>query len=180
MKRTLVLALLAASGVAAYAQPQGDFAFTDEARVRSVEPQYQQVQVPRQQCRTETVVEQRPVGGSGPNYGGLAIGAVVGGLLGNQVGAGHGKEAATAAGAVAGAMVGNNVAGGGYQTQYQQVPREVQRCTTVNEVQNQLAGYRVTYAYRGHEYVTVMQREPGRTIPVRVSVVPMEAEYHRR
>ena len=119
MKRTLVLALLAASGVAAYAQPQGDFAFTDEARVRSVEPQYQQVQVPRQECRTETVMEQRPVGGSGPNYGGVAIGAVVGGLLGNQVGAGHGKEAATAAGAVAGAMVGNNVAGGGYQTQYQ-------------------------------------------------------------
>lgn len=40
---------------------------------------------------------------------GVIGGAVVGGLLGNQVGAGRGKDAATVVGAVGGAVVGNNI-----------------------------------------------------------------------
>lgn len=40
---------------------------------------------------------------------GAAGGAVVGGLLGNQVGGGHGKEAMTVAGAIGGALVGNQI-----------------------------------------------------------------------
>lgn len=176
MKRTALLCALAAVGAAAQAQ---SLAFEDHARVRAVDPQYEQVQVPHNECTNQVVTEQRPVANSGPNYGGLAIGAVVGGLLGNQVGGGHGKEATTAAGAVAGALVGNNVAGGGYATQYQQVPREVQSCRTVMEVQNRATGYRVTYEYRGHEYQTVLPRNPGPTIPVRVSVVPVVPEYHQ-
>jgi outer membrane lipoprotein SlyB len=42
---------------------------------------------------------------------GAAGGAVLGGLLGNQVGGGHGRELATVAGAVGGAVVGNQVEG---------------------------------------------------------------------
>ena len=42
---------------------------------------------------------------------GTATGAVVGGLLGNQVGGGSGKKIATVAGAVAGGAVGRNVQG---------------------------------------------------------------------
>ncbi|KAF1055526.1 MAG: hypothetical protein GAK43_00321 [Stenotrophomonas maltophilia] len=42
---------------------------------------------------------------------GTATGAVVGGLLGNQVGGGNGKKLATVAGAVAGGAVGRNVQG---------------------------------------------------------------------
>ncbi|WP_269790630.1 glycine zipper 2TM domain-containing protein [Stenotrophomonas sp. Iso1] len=42
---------------------------------------------------------------------GTATGAVVGGLLGNQVGKGNGRKVATAAGAVAGGLVGRNVQG---------------------------------------------------------------------
>ena len=38
-------------------------------------------------------------------------GAVVGGLLGNQVGSGHGRQLATVAGAVGGAVFGNQVEG---------------------------------------------------------------------
>ena len=41
---------------------------------------------------------------------GIGIGAVVGGLLGNQVGSGDGKTLATVAGAVGGAYVGNEIA----------------------------------------------------------------------
>ncbi|MHB8471649.1 MAG: outer membrane lipoprotein [Gammaproteobacteria bacterium] len=40
---------------------------------------------------------------------GLVGGAVVGGLLGNQVGGGHGRDAATVVGAVGGAMAGNEI-----------------------------------------------------------------------
>lgn len=42
---------------------------------------------------------------------GAAGGAVLGGLLGNQVGGGSGKQLATVAGAVGGAVVGNQVEG---------------------------------------------------------------------
>ncbi|OYO25794.1 glycine zipper 2TM domain-containing protein [Janthinobacterium sp. PC23-8] len=42
---------------------------------------------------------------------GAAGGAVVGGLLGNQVGGGHGKELATVLGAVGGAVAGNQIEG---------------------------------------------------------------------
>lgn len=42
---------------------------------------------------------------------GTATGAVVGGLLGNQIGKGKGRKLATAGGAVAGGLVGRNVQG---------------------------------------------------------------------
>jgi uncharacterized protein YcfJ len=41
---------------------------------------------------------------------GIGIGAVVGGLLGNQVGSGNGRKLATIAGAVGGGYVGNEIA----------------------------------------------------------------------
>jgi outer membrane lipoprotein SlyB len=42
---------------------------------------------------------------------GAAGGAVIGGLLGNQIGGGSGRTIATAAGAIGGAVVGNQVEG---------------------------------------------------------------------
>jgi outer membrane lipoprotein SlyB len=42
---------------------------------------------------------------------GAAGGAVLGGLLGNQVGGGHGRQLATIAGAVGGAVAGNQIEG---------------------------------------------------------------------
>jgi outer membrane lipoprotein SlyB len=59
-------------------------------------------------CATVEAVNVVEVSGQG-NYLGTAAGAVVGGLLGNQVGSGSGRTAATVAGAVGGAMVGNNI-----------------------------------------------------------------------
>ncbi|MEP6907060.1 MAG: glycine zipper 2TM domain-containing protein [Pseudoxanthomonas sp.] len=46
---------------------------------------------------------------------GTATGAVVGGLLGNQVGKGNGKKAATVGGAVAGGLIGRKVQGDSQQ-----------------------------------------------------------------
>ena len=45
-----------------------------------------------------------------PNYVGIGVGAVVGGLLGNQIGGGNGKKLATVAGVIGGGMLGNQIA----------------------------------------------------------------------
>lgn len=50
--------------------------------------------------------------GSDPNrIGGTAAGAVIGGLVGNQVGSGSGRKLATVGGAVAGGAIGRNIQG---------------------------------------------------------------------
>jgi len=166
MKRFALVCLLATGAVAVHAET-----FFDNAHVRRVDPQYENVTTPRQECTTQVVNEQRPVGG-GQNYGGAVVGGVVGGLLGNQVGRGHGREAATAAGAVVGALTGDRMANGQPQ-QYEVVPREVTSCRTVNEVQPRLTGYRVIYDWHGQQYTTFTRENPGPNLQVRVSVDPV-------
>jgi len=46
----------------------------------------------------------------GPSYVGVATGAVIGGLIGNQVGGGNGKKLATLAGVIGGGYLGNEIA----------------------------------------------------------------------
>jgi uncharacterized protein YcfJ len=45
-----------------------------------------------------------------PNYVGIGTGAVIGGLIGNQIGGGNGKKLATVAGVIGGGMLGNEIA----------------------------------------------------------------------
>lgn len=54
--------------------------------------------------RIERVYGERPTTG-----GGAVLGAIIGGALGNQVGKGDGRKAATVVGAVAGGVIGNKV-----------------------------------------------------------------------
>ena len=168
----LLLATLAGAG---HAQ-----SFNDQARVRAVEPQYETVQVPRQECTSQWVQDAPRAAAPAGGYGGAIIGGVAGGLLGNQVGKGHGKEAATAAGAIVGAIAGDRIANNGAVAAPAPEAREVRSCHTVYDAQNRLTGYRVVYDYRGVEASTVMREQPGATIPVRVSVTPVEPDYHRR
>ena len=58
--------------------------------------------------------------------------------------------------------------------QYESVQREVKRCRTVNDTQTRLTGYRVAYEYRGQHFTTFMRTNPGNSLPVRVSVDPIE------
>lgn len=167
MKKSLMLAAVAAT-VAGAAQADTYF---DRARVRAVEPQYETVAVPRNECTQQWVNEARPVSG-GRNYGGAVIGGIAGAILGNQVGGGHGREAATAVGAVVGAMAGDNLSNRDRVYGYQDMSREVTTCRTVQDVQQQLTGYRVQYEYRGQLYSTFMREQPGATLRVRVSVDP--------
>ena len=46
----------------------------------------------------------------GNHLAGTAIGAIIGGVLGNQIGSGSGRSAATVLGAAGGAMAGNQIA----------------------------------------------------------------------
>jgi uncharacterized protein YcfJ len=160
MKRLALIPLLAAAAVAAHAQT-----YLDNARVSSVEPQYENVRDARQECSSQRVGEPRRRGGH--DYGGAVLGGIVGGLIGNQVGAGHGREAATAVGAVVGAFTLSN------RDRWQQpepTSREITTCRDVEDVQSRLVGYQVTYDYHGQQFTTLMQENPGRFVSVRVSV----------
>ncbi|MFC4729028.1 glycine zipper 2TM domain-containing protein [Coralloluteibacterium thermophilus] len=59
-------------------------------------------------CRDVAVQRARPVQDEN-RIAGTAIGAVAGGLLGNQVGGGSGRTLATAAGAVGGGIAGRRI-----------------------------------------------------------------------
>lgn len=71
---------------------------------RQVQASQQVAQAPAQQqaAPAAPAAKNSPVG--------IGIGAVVGGLLGNQVGSGDGKTLATIAGAVGGGYIGNEIA----------------------------------------------------------------------
>lgn len=67
----------------------------------------------------EPVRQQQPTPAPAqPNYVGIGTGAVIGGLIGNQVGGGRGKALATVAGVIGGGFLGNAV-----QNQVQQPQR---------------------------------------------------------
>ena len=184
MKRLAILSLLATSILGAQAQT---VSYNDTARVRSVEPQYENIQVPRNECRSEWVNDSRRIsdnGGNGQNrnYGGAIVGGLAGGVIGHQIGGGTGKDAATALGVVLGAIAGDRVGNQNVQNvrdsyardSYEREQHEVQRCHTVYDTQARVTGYRVTYEYQGQPYTTLMRNNPGRSLPVRVSVDPID------
>jgi uncharacterized protein YcfJ len=74
---------------------------------------------------------------------------------------------------VVGAFTGDRVQNQNRVELYEEQPREVTTCRTVNEVQNRIAGYRVNYEYRGQQFTTVMRENPGANLQVRVSVDPV-------
>lgn len=174
MRNTLLFGLIAAtvSLPALASHDDRDDNYEDRARVISVAPQYERVNSPRQECRTEYVREsyyeapQRSLGGA-------VIGGVTGGLLGSTIGRGNGRVAAAAVGAGVGAIVGDRVDndhGYGSRGRERVETRPVERCVTVDNWQNIPAGYLVNYEYNGRQYSTVTDRDPGRFIPVHVTV----------
>lgn len=167
MRRLFLVSLLATTAMGLHAET-----FLDTAHVRSVEPRYENVTVPRQECSRQVVTEVRQVAPA-PQYGGAIVGGIAGALVGNQVGRGHGREAGTALGAVVGAFAGDRIANRDRVDQYQTVPREVTTCQTVNDVQQRLTGYQVSYEYRGQQFTALLPQNPGANLQVRVSVDPV-------
>jgi uncharacterized protein YcfJ len=146
--------------------------FEDVGRVVRVTPQVEQVNRPRQECRTEYVQVQQPQQRSA---GGAIIGGIAGALLGNQVGGGSGRAAATAAGAIGGALVGDRVDNNGNQIGGMQ-EQAVRQCRTVDHWESRNNGYEVTYDYRGRNYTSIMSQDPGQRVRLRVSVEPLQQQ----
>src|SRR5688572_10705279 len=129
------------------------FAVEEVGRVISSVPVIQQVAVPRQVCNNQPMVVQQPNSGAG-----AVLGAIAGGLLGNQIGHGGGRAAATVIGAIGGAGVGSSIEGSGSYVQ------NVQQCTTQTFYENRAVAYNVTYEYAGREHTVQLPYDPGATI----------------
>ena len=191
-KSMSLLAMLVLTSTSALADHDDDYTrgnYQDYARVRSATPEYDRVNTPRQECTNEYIQgtgHRHERSSSDRSYTGTVIGGITGALIGSQFGKGNGKQASTAAGAIAGAVIGDKVQTNGNYARndyedddYNDRGREVRRCRTVDSWENRLTGYRVVYEYAGRSYTTVMPNEPGRQIPVRVSVVPATNQISR-
>lgn len=132
----------------------------DAARVIESQPVYAAAGT-RQECWNSREGRYQAPGESSDSnrVAGTALGAIVGGVIGHQLGSGRGNDAATVGGAILGGIAGN-------QIQRQQQDRnddlDMSRCRTVASGDNTLQGYDVRYEYRGQQYVTRMASEPGR------------------
>lgn len=129
--------------------------------VLSSTPVIQQVAVPRQVCNNQQVVT-----GGQKSGAGAAMGAIAGGVIGNQVGRGSGNALATMAGLVGGAILGDSIEGPGTAE-----VRNVQNCAQQMFYENRTMAYNVVYEYAGKQYTVQMPQDPGPT--VRLQITPM-------
>lgn len=180
----IVAALLSAQ-VFAQAPPTATAAAGGEnshygwADVLRVDPVYgdDTASPPPQPCYEEQVPDAAPADAPVQNKRGIftAIGAFVGGILGNQFGKGNGRAAATVVGAVAGGVAGNNVA---TASEENADPRPqyttVRHCPPAVMSPRKAIAYDVEYRYRGDVYSSRMPYDPGDRLRVRVSVAPAE------
>ena len=94
------------------------------------------------------------------------MGAIAGGAVGNQLGHGGGRAAATVLGLVGGAILGDRIEG----PSAPQV-QTVQNCTTQTFFENRTAAYNVVYEYAGKQYNVQLPYDPGPTIRLQVTPV---------
>jgi uncharacterized protein YcfJ len=139
------------------------------ARVVSVTPVRQAPSAPQQQCHDEVVTTHKPVQDT-HQIAGTAIGAVAGGLLGNQIGGGKGRTLATVAGAVGGGYAGHEIQANHQANATQQTTQR--HCTTVpGNSGDQVVAYDVSYEYNGVTRTVRMDHDPGDRLQVQEGVV---------
>ncbi len=135
----------------------------ETGRVISSTPVIQQVAVPRQVCTNTQVATQGQKSGAG-----ALMGAIAGGTVGNNVGGGSGRTAATMLGVLGGAILGDKVEGAPAPE-----VRTVQNCTNQVFYENRTTGYHVVYEFAGKQYSVQMPTDPGPT--VRLQITPVAA-----
>jgi uncharacterized protein YcfJ len=177
MKKTSLIAVVG-FGVLLASQVTMAGRYYDTARVISVKPIYERVQVhhPRQHCWNEPVYHRNGRDSAVP----MITGAIIGGAIGNQFGKGNGRKALTVAGMLLGGAIGNDMArqhSYGYGHGYRTMER---RCRVVDDYRSRrdVVGYRVKYRYNGKIHSTRTQEHPGRYINVRVRVRPGDYNDH--
>jgi uncharacterized protein YcfJ len=137
------------------------------AQVVSVDPVRSTANNPQEVCHDETVTHTAPPKDQ-HQIAGTAIGAIAGGLLGNQIGGGKGRTLATVAGAVGGGYAGNRIEA---SHQRAQVTSSVERrCSTVNNTSSKIVGYDVRYVYNGVTRTVRMDHDPGDRVQVQEGV----------
>jgi uncharacterized protein YcfJ len=133
----------------------------DYGRVIEARPLYAADSAKEECFNTRTGRYEEPRDSSGNKVGaGTAIGAVAGGVLGHQVGSGRGNTLATVGGALLGGLAGHHVENrnnndDGYDRS---------RCRVTSHNGAAPAGYDVRYEYKGREYVTRLDHDPGRWV----------------
>lgn len=155
-----VIAVTAAGAFAGY-RMLGE---SSGAEVLSVKATHKTMKTPRQECHDEQVTRVKPAKDTN-RLAGTGMGAVVGGLLGHEVGGGSGKVLATVAGAAAGGYAGNKIEqkvqeGNTYTT-------TEQRCITAYDTSEVPTGYDVIYVLNGKHRHIHMKHDPGKSIPVK-------------
>jgi uncharacterized protein YcfJ len=164
------MALIALISLPAWANSQaGILAWAD---VIEAVPVRQEVRIPVQEenCWDEEVYREVPARHSATPR---ILGAILGGVIGNQFGGGSGRDLMT----VAGAALGSSVAADQQRKQnpdrfYASTER---RCTTDTRwrQEERIIGWDVTYEYQGEIYQARMQDAPGDRIRIRVDVNPV-------
>jgi uncharacterized protein YcfJ len=161
--------------------PVSDYAY---ARVLDVDPIVRQVRIsePRRECWTETRYEdvsytERVGAPAKASPGAMILGGIIGAALGNQIGHGDGRRAATVAGAVIGTAIGHDASSRRGQSQRvvtESRPYDAERCEVRYDerFEERIDGYRVTYEYNGIRQTTQLPYDPGDRIRVRVDVRP--------
>ncbi|MET0256585.1 MAG: glycine zipper 2TM domain-containing protein [Luteibacter sp.] len=140
-------------------------------RVVSVDPVRQAASAPQRECHDEVVTRHVPVRDQ-HQIAGTAIGAVAGGLLGNQIGGGKGRTLATVAGAVGGGYAGHEIQERRQETNT--TTATVRKCNTVaGTAGDKIVAYDVRYEYNGVTRSVRMDHDPGDRVEVQegVSVV---------
>ena len=102
----------------------------------------------------------------------VVAGALIGGVVGNQLVHGDGRAIATVTGAAIGGAVGYHVSDRNHRRGAYPVTRtrcEVQRNWRTEQ---HITGWEVAYRYRGRIYQTWMPDRPGKHIRVNVNVMP--------
>lgn len=161
-------------GVAA--QSQSEAAGPKYARVVSVTPVRQQASAPRQVCHDEVVSQRAPVKDQ-HQIAGTAIGAVAGGLLGNQIGGGKGRTLATVAGAIGGGYAGHEIQKNRQENNV--VSSTERRCSTLTDkTGDKVIGYDVAYQYNGVTRTIRMDHDPGDRVQVQEGVVAVSDAQH--
>jgi uncharacterized protein YcfJ len=154
MKRIVIASVVSVLATSALAQ---QIVTRDVAQVTSVQPMMEQVRQPGRCYQVPGQMQPQS------NTGMSILGGIVGGAVGSQVGQGDGKLAATALGAGIGAVWGSGQPTNSNQYQQQCEP---------DSVAERIRGYRVTYTFQGYTSSTVLNYQPGPTIPVVISVSP--------
>jgi len=166
--------LLLAASMTLSAGPR-NHRYQDTAKVLDVEPIYELVAVehPEQVCWDEDVSYTEP---GTKRYTGTVLGGVIGGTLVNQLhrGRGKGKDAATLAGALLGGAIGHDLSQQARHGRQRTVTERFCETRSITTQEERLLGYRVKYRYKGHVFTTRMDEYPGKRIPVRVSVAPID------